>query len=721
MNYQLAPKTAFLTQLRAINPADYRKVSLKVEELTINPEPDAKNKKRLKCGPDLYRLRIGEYRVIYTFGADERGNGYVSPLGVDNRDDVYDDCPTAEGPGFDTSVLTVPLTTSAPAPTPTTKRPAHDPKNDLPFKFTDELLERLVVPDQYRAGLKQCTTLDHLLSIAIPESLRESLFNLIAQPNWLEQLTKPSVIVENGDELIRYAEGELIEFLLKLDPEQEALVRRAVNGRGPMLVKGGPGTGKSTIALYRVREMIAALRNDGVAQPRILFTTYTNALTSASRQQLERLLGADAHLVDVRTADSVITLVLNEARQDPKLIQGNALKTAITGAIAHATFDDNPMRAQIQRRTVERLGSQYLQEEILTVIEGRDIATLEEYQAAVRSGRGVPLSATQREAVWRVHEALQRELSRTGKVTWSGRRRLASRLAATSSLRYDGVLIDEAQDLEPVALRLLVQLCTNPDRLFVTADANQSVYGAGFRWSDVHDGLRFRGRTGTLRTNHRSTLQIDRAARAYLDHGAATLDESATEPDQPDDIGTTRRYARTTGMLPIVREVPEGPAVGVLLARYVREATRHWHMGLGACGILVPMAAVGERIAEMLNEQGIAAEFVDNKSLDLSTPTVKVLTLKSAKGLEFPFVAVAGFQQAFYPNIFSPGPDSGELELGALAEALACERRSIYVGMTRAMLALMVVVPPTPKAPVDALYRGFPETYWNVGATEHRP
>ncbi|MFM8593900.1 MAG: 3'-5' exonuclease, partial [Chloroflexota bacterium] len=208
--------------------------------------------------------------------------------------------------------------------------------------------------------------------------------------------------------------------------------------------------------------------------------------------------------------------------------------------------------------------------------------------------------------------------------------------------------------------------------------------------------------------------QIDRAARAYLEHGAASLDVPDADPGQTDD-GTVRRYARTDGMLPIVREVPEGPEVGALLARYIRAASRQWHMGCGACGVLVPMPATGKRIAEMLHGHGIAAEYVESKSLDLSTPTVKVLTLKSAKGLEFPFVAVAGFQHGFYPNIFAPGLDAGELEIGALTEALACERRSIYVGMTRAMLALMMVVPPNPKPPVDALYHGFSATYWNTG------
>jgi superfamily I DNA/RNA helicase len=74
--------------------------------------------------------------------------------------------------------------------------------------------------------------------------------------------------------LLRFTEGELLGFLLKLNPEQEKFVTWALNASGPTLLKGGPGTGKSTVALYRVRALIETLKKSGVSQPKILFTTY---------------------------------------------------------------------------------------------------------------------------------------------------------------------------------------------------------------------------------------------------------------------------------------------------------------------------------------------------------------------------------------------------------------------------------------------------------------
>lgn len=60
--------------------------------------------------------------------------------------------------------------------------------------------------------------------------------------------------------------------------------------------------------------------------------------------------------------------------------------------------------------------------------------------------------------------------------------------------RYDAVTIHEAQDLTPAGLSICVELCSSPTGLYLTADANQSIYNRGFTWSRVHEALKFRGR-----------------------------------------------------------------------------------------------------------------------------------------------------------------------------------------------------------------------------------
>jgi superfamily I DNA/RNA helicase len=68
------------------------------------------------------------------------------------------------------------------------------------------------------------------------------------------------------------------------------------------------------------------------------------------------------------------------------------------------------------------------------------------------------------------------------------------------------------------------------------------------------------------------------------------------------------------------------------------------------------------------------------QDLDLSQPVIKVLTLKSAKGLEFPVVALSGFSNSGWFAHVPPQIAGDERE-----EFLAMDRRTIFVGMTRAM------------------------------------
>jgi superfamily I DNA/RNA helicase len=345
---------------------------------------------------------------------------------------------------------------------------------------------------------------------------------------------------------------------------------------------------------------------------------------------------------------------------------------------------------------------EFLLEEILSVIEGRGLATLEDYQHAARPGRRVSLTKMQREAVWRVHETLQVDLVVRGETTWEGWRKRAAERVQSGEVppTYDAVLIDEAQDLAPVAIAALVGLCKRPSGVFLAADANQSIYGAGFRWSDAHAWLKFSGRTGVLKANHRSTKEIDEAAAAYMRAApeAAELDEERVE--------TTYVHA---GALPAVRAVTSAEDEAKLLARFFRQATRSLKLGLGSAAVLTPTNEAAGNIAAALNEAHITAKRVEAQDLDLTEPGVKVLTLKNAKGLEFPIVALAGFIGANYPFIPAQATDDER------DEVVAKERRTMFVAMTRAMRALLVVLPAETDSP---LLQGCVPPAWNDGRQE---
>jgi superfamily I DNA/RNA helicase/mRNA-degrading endonuclease RelE of RelBE toxin-antitoxin system len=684
--WNLTLKPSFLAEFSALPPKVATQVLSKLSMLTEDPTPDAKVKKLLTHIPGkLHRIRSGDYRVFYTFEQP-----FVSVLAVRKREEgTYDDI---EGERLGGLAADFPIPT-APVWTAQLDAPAAPAKTPLSAPITADLLSRLRVPEAHHARLLAIGTEDDLLNCpGVPDELLLRIDQALVERPLANVLAQPDLVAADLDELVQYKEGDLLGFLLKLDAEQQKFVDWRIKASGPTLLKGGPGTGKSTVALYRARQMIAALRASGVKRPRLLFTTYTHALTRLSEQLLASLLGDDAALVEVCTVDALSMSIAGKGRS-LSIADQDLSKTLAAEAMAGAGFTGNLIQKRAQAQTLERLGRDYVLEEIRRIILARRLTTLDQYQAASRPGREFSLNKVQREAVWRVSEALLGRLAERGLVLWEQVRASAAERVERGehAERYDAVLVDEAQDLDPSALQMLTGLCASPSRLFLTADANQSIYGGGFRWSDVHAALKFTGRTGVLKANYRSTREIGEAAGSYLARGEI-------------DAERDRTYVNS-GPRPAVRAVEDVVHEARLLARFLRTACKDLRVGLGSSAVLAPTEKAGQRLAEALRGLDIPAKYVPGRNLDIRTKEVKVLTLRSAKGLEFPAVAVAGFLDGAYP--WPPGETEEET-----AEIEARERRTMFVAMTRAARALLVVVPAKTASPLLA---GFDPKAWNVG------
>ncbi|MBK8989819.1 MAG: UvrD-helicase domain-containing protein, partial [Chloroflexi bacterium] len=641
---------------------------------------------KMKGWDNVYRYRLGDFRLLYAASIEAR---MIQLLAIGPRGTVYK---RFDFPGWDapeTAVQFGPELAAIPEwqqhPEWLQPPPQEPAKEKLPRKLTPALLTKWLIAPQFHEPLMRClyeddllTVPDHKVPFEVLGRVMEALY-----PATVEQLAaQPDQVLFDPEDLARYAEGTLSGFLLRLDPQQAPLTHWALSG--PALVKGGPGSGKSTVALYRLRELVIHHREQTGVVPSVLFTTYTNALINSSESLLRQLLR------DV--------LKLKPASKLPKEIRITTLhKTAQW--IAHRSGEKFEMASDSQRlealhaaqaslqpkefgdaakiataNALTGLRDDYLLTEFDWVIEGQNCRSETDYLAAGRVGRGIPFSAARRTAVWQLYIAYRDTLLAQGRFTWGHltQKALDEVQSGAFANRWDYVIVDEAQDLPPAALALAVELCRTPAGVFLTADANQSLYNRGFRWRSVHDKLNVQGRTRILPRNYRSTRQIAAAAAEIM----------APIPDF-DGEAMQQEYVHA-GMLPVIYGAAGSEDQARWIAEQIYRAARHLRLPVNAAAVLVYSSSVGEPLAHALSNHGLPARFMNSSQFDLEEPCIKVTTLHAAKGLEFPIVVVAHVEAGRLPR------ETEAADPAEVAAHLEEQRRLFYVGCTRAMRHLFV-------------------------------
>ena len=240
--------------------------------------------------------------------------------------------------------------------------------------------------------------------------------------------------------------------------------------------------------------------------------------------------------------------------------------------------------------------------------------------------------------------------------------------------QYGAVLIDEGHDFEPDWYKLIVQMIDpSTNSLLVLYDDAQNIYGKPERrklsWKSL--GVQAQGRTTILKLNYRNTLETLAVARAFANellaaHGA---DDDGVPLVAPESAG--RR-----GPLPeLIRTDSASAQLDALIARLRDEHAhgRPW----GELAVIFRNHWEGEKLHEALNRQDIPSSLADERgkqALFVVKDSVKLVTMHSCKGLEFPFVAIPGLGAL---------PKEGQPE--------ADEARLLYVAMTRATEQLVLI------------------------------
>lgn len=85
MPYQVEVKSSAANEIRGIERGTQKRILAKIESLKTNPRPHGV--KKLQGHDDFYRVRVGDYRIIYRIYDNKL---LITIVKVGDRKDVYD-------------------------------------------------------------------------------------------------------------------------------------------------------------------------------------------------------------------------------------------------------------------------------------------------------------------------------------------------------------------------------------------------------------------------------------------------------------------------------------------------------------------------------------------------------------------------------------------------------------------------------------------------------
>jgi DNA helicase IV len=456
--------------------------------------------------------------------------------------------------------------------------------------------------------------------------------------------------------------GRMSEIVATIQAKQDAIIRDGLPG--VLVVQGGPGTGKTVVALHRAAYLLythrdqLARRGVLVVGPNATFLRYieqvlpslgeTEVVLSTIGALLPGVVGTAAESPDTSRIKGspqmveVIARAVRAARRDRARhdVTPERLLSLLWSSPERLAAAAPELSAAECAALYRRPGQPWTRADVALLDEAAEL--LGDTEAAVRQRRRAD---AERAAADAEHLAYMSEVVDIGLAAdrltvdpldvepfialMAERTRhreapgtVAERAAVDRTWQFGHVIIDEAQELSPMEWRMVMRRCRRRSMTLV-GDLAQAGTDSGVRsWAELLDQYApGRWRSAELTVNYRTPAEIMAVAVDVL----AAIDPTATPPVS----------ARSTGVIPWSRCVAADQFARTLVDAVAAEQAR---IGDGRLAVIVPRSRYAELTAPLSAALPGIAHGSDPALLDASTAIVDV---DQSKGLEFDSVLIA--------------------------------------------------------------------------------
>ena len=239
---------------------------------------------------------------------------------------------------------------------------------------------------------------------------------------------------------------------------------------------------------------------------------------------------------------------------------------------------------------------------------------------------------------------------------------------------YGAVMLDEGHDFKPEWLKLIAQM-VNPETnsLLILYDDAQNLYGEkrSKKFSFKSVGIQAQGRTTILKLNYRNTEQVLGVAYEF-----AREVMTPTTGDDDQVVLVEPASAGRQGVMPDLIKLPSFKHEVDYLAGRVQQLHER-DIPWNEIAIIYRSNFMGEKIYNDFQQAQIPIEWVNassnSRNYNPDEASIKLITMHSSKGLEFPVVCIPGIGYMPYQHSISEE-----------------EARLLYVAMTRAIEQLIM-------------------------------